>query len=78
MNLGPAEGHPSAVMSLSFCGQALALEYGLSHDLSPGLHVLPSQIDGHIAKLQLHAMGIHIDSLTKEQQKYLSSWKEGT
>jgi len=78
VNLGSAEGHPSAVMSLSFCGQALALEYGLSHDLSPGLHVLPSQIDGHIAKLQLHAMGIHIDSLTKEQQKYLSSWKEGT
>ncbi|HIH10355.1 MAG TPA: adenosylhomocysteinase [Candidatus Diapherotrites archaeon] len=78
VNLGAAEGHPSTVMSLSFCGQALALEYGLKHRLEAGLHVLPDSVDRHIARLQLHAMGIQIDRLTKEQEKYLNSWKEGT
>ncbi len=78
VNLGAAEGHPSTVMSLSFCGQALALEYGLKHTLEAGLHVLPQRIDEQIARLQLHAMGIHIGKLSKEQEKYLSSWKEGT
>ena len=65
-------------MSLSFCGQALALEYGLEHKLSAGLHRLPDSVDFHIAKLALKAMGVHIDSLSKEQEKYLSGWKEGT
>ena len=78
VNLGAAEGHPSTVMSLSFCGQALALEYGLKHKLSAGLHVLPDSVDEHIARLQLKAMGVHIGALTKEQHKYLNSWKEGT
>ena len=78
VNLGAAEGHPSTVMSLSFCGQALALEYGLKHNLSAGLHVLPDSVDQHIARLQLKAMGVHIQSLTREQEKYLNSWKEGT
>ncbi|MBI4209984.1 MAG: adenosylhomocysteinase [Candidatus Diapherotrites archaeon] len=78
VNLGAAEGHPSTVMSLSFCGQALALEYGLRHDLKPGLHVLPDSIDMEIARLQLRAMGIRTGSLTKEQEAYLNSWKEGT
>ncbi len=78
VNLGAAEGHPSTVMSLSFCGQALALEYGIKNDLKAGLHLLPESIDKEIAGLQLSAMGIRIDSPTKEQQKYMSSWEEGT
>ena len=78
MNLAAAEGHPSTVMSLSFCGQALALEYGLKHMLEAGVHLLPEKIDYEIARLQLKAMGVEIGSLSKEQEKYLSSWKEGT
>ncbi len=78
VNLAAAEGHPSEVMSLSFCGQALAVEYGVKNKLNAGVHVLPKEIDNHIAELQLKAMGIKKDSLTKEQEKYLSSWKEGT
>ncbi len=78
VNLGAAEGHPSTVMSLSFCGQALALEYGVKNDLEPALHYLPSSVDDDIAFLQLNAMGIKIDTLTEEQKAYLGSWKEGT
>ncbi len=78
VNLGSAEGHPSTVMALSFCGQALAIEYGVKNRLKPGLHVLPKEIDKEIAKLQLNAMGIKIDTMTKEQEKYVSTWKEGT
>ena len=78
VNLGAAEGHPSTVMSLSFCGQALALEYGLKNSLEPGLHYLPPEVDDGIARLQLKAMGVKIGTLTKEQEKYLNSWEEGT
>ncbi len=78
VNLAAAEGHPSTVMSLSFCGQALALEYGLKNRLEAGLHVLPDSVDEQIARLQLSEMGIKIDALTKEQIAYLSGWKEGT
>ena len=80
VNLAAAEGHPSEVMDLSFCGQALAIEYGVKKrgKLQPGVHLLPQEIDYRIAELKLKAMGIKKDSLTKEQKKYLSSWKEGT
>ena len=78
VNLAAAEGHPSMVMSLSFCGQALATEYGVKNKLAPGVHVLPDEIDSRIAQLQLDAMGIEKDVLTAEQKKYLSSWEEGT
>ena len=78
VNLAAAEGHPSIVMALSFCGQALAVEYGVKNDLRPGLHVLPESIDRQIAELQLNSLGVEFDSLTIEQKKYLSSWKEGT
>ncbi len=80
VNLGAAEGHPSEVMSLSFCGQALACEYLVKHknDLSPGVHTLPEEIDDAIALLQLEAMSITIDELTDEQKKYLASWDMGT
>lgn len=78
VNLAAAEGHPSEVMSMSFCGQALAVKYALEKKLPPGVHVLPFEIDGRIASLQLKALGVEIDSLTKEQKTYLGSWVEGT
>jgi adenosylhomocysteinase len=78
VNLACAEGHPSTVMSLSFCNQSLACEYGVKNKLEPGIHTLPAEIDNHIAELQLEAMGVKHDMLTEEQKKYLTSWKEGT
>lgn len=80
INLAAAEGHPSEVMSTSFCGQALACEYGVKNKdtLSPGVIQLPAEIDDQIAGLQLAAMGIEIDSLTQEQKDYLETWEEGT
>lgn len=80
VNLASAEGHPSEVMSLSFCGQALACKYLVDHKgkMQNEVITLPPEIDDHISKLQLAAMGIEIDSLTPEQIKYLASWQEGT
>lgn len=80
VNLAAAEGHPSEVMATSFAGQALACEYLVKNKgkLEPRVHKLPQEIDDHIAQLQLEAMGVEKDSLTKEQEKYLHSWKEGT
>ncbi len=79
VNLAMAEGHPSEVMSTSFCGQALACEYLVKHKGKlKGVVVLPEDIDDSIAHLQLDAMGVTIDALTSEQKKYLESWKEGT
>ncbi|TSC58915.1 MAG: adenosylhomocysteinase [Candidatus Peregrinibacteria bacterium Greene0416_19] len=80
VNLASAEGHPSEVMSLSFCGQALACEYLVKNKgtLKPTVITLPPEIDDFIAGLQLEAMGVEIDTLTEEQRKYLASWEEGT
>jgi adenosylhomocysteinase len=80
VNLASAEGHPSEVMSLSFCGQALACEYLVKHKgaLPNAVITLPPEIDDYIAGLQLEAMGLSIDALTAEQKKYLASWEEGT
>ncbi len=80
VNLGAAEGHPSEVMDLSFCGQALALEYGIKNKgkLKAGLHNLPAEVDEGIASLKLETIGVTIDKLTEEQKKYLASWQEGT
>ena len=80
VNLAAAEGHPSEVMSTSFCGQALACEYAVKNKGSLPIKVvqLPEDIDDHIAKLQVQAMGMEIDALTKEQKEYLESWQEGT
>jgi adenosylhomocysteinase len=80
VNLASAEGHPSEVMSLSFCGQALACEYLVKNKgkLKAGVYTLPPEIDDYISGLQLVSMGISIDSLTAEQKKYLASWEEGT
>lgn len=80
VNLAAAEGHPSEVMSLSFCGQALACEYLVREGakLSSAAHSLPPAIDDAIAQLQLTAMGVTHDAMTEEQKKYVSSWEEGT
>ena len=81
VNLGAAEGHPSEVMSTSFCGQALACEYLVKNKgklKREAVIRLPKEVDYEIAKLQLKAMGIKHDQLTDEQKKYLSSWEEGT
>lgn len=81
VNLAAAEGHPSEVMSLSFCGQALACEFLMKNKgkLDPSIiHVLPEEIDTHIAQLQLDAMQLAIDELTQEQIDYLRNWQEGT
>jgi adenosylhomocysteinase len=80
INLAAAEGHPAAVMDMSFANQALAAEHLAknSSDLDRKVHVLPPEIDQEIAKLKLETMGIAIDELTAEQAKYLSSWDQGT
>lgn len=80
VNLGAAEGHPSAVMDMSFANQALSAEYMLSHaeELEPTVYGVPESIDLDIAKLKLRAMGVEIDVLTEQQKAYLASWQEGT
>ncbi|MEE9323567.1 MAG: adenosylhomocysteinase [Candidatus Aenigmarchaeota archaeon] len=80
VNLAAAEGHPSEVMDMSFANQALASLYILKNKgkFEPKVYKVPKEIDSEIAKLKLESMGIKIDKLTSEQEKYLSSWKEGT
>ena len=80
VNLSCAEGHPSTVMSLSFCDQALGVEWGIKNadKLEPKVYQLPEEIDRHVAMLQLATMDSVIDELTEEQVKYLASWQEGT
>jgi adenosylhomocysteinase len=80
VNLAAAEGHPSAVMDMSFANQCLAVEYLVQHGstLSADVHPVPKEIDETIARLKLASMGIAIDALTEEQTRYLGSWQEGT
>jgi adenosylhomocysteinase len=80
INLAAAEGHPSAVMDMSFANQALCAEYMVQHanELKTRVYPVPEEIDKKIAALKLEAMGIQIDVLTPEQAKYLTSWQEGT
>lgn len=80
INLAAAEGHPSAVMDMSFANQALACEYLAKNKgkLEPGLHSIPVEVDKEIARLKLQAMGIGIDTLTPEQIEYINSWTVGT
>ncbi len=80
VNLSLAEGHPSEVMSTSFCGQALACEYLIKNKsrLEPKVITLPEEIDNKIAELQLQALGVKIDKLDEEQSNYLTTWSEGT
>ncbi len=80
VNLSAAEGHPAAVMDMSFANQALCCEYLAKQTgrLEPKVYSVPEEIDQRVAKLKLDAMGIKIDTLTAEQEEYLSSWKHGT
>ena len=80
VNLAAAEGHPASVMDMSFANQALASEYLAQNakKLRPQVYPVPEEIDREIARLKLKSMGIAIDSLTPEQEKYLASWEMGT
>lgn len=80
INLAAAEGHPSAVMDMSFANQALCAEYMIKNakKLEKKVYSVPEKIDKEIARLKLKAMGIKIDTLTAEQKKYLQSWEMGT
>src|SRR6266568_1439259 len=80
VNLAAAEGHPAAVMDMSFANQALSAEHLVSHarELPPNVYPVPDEIDREIARLKLAAMHIAIDSLTAEQAQYLSGWESGT
>lgn len=80
VNLSAAEGHPSAVMDMSFANQALGSEWMArnSASLEKRVYPVPEDIDQEIARLKLQAMGVQIDVLTPEQEKYLASWEEGT
>ena len=80
INLAAAEGHPSAVMDMSFANQAMSVEYlaQSAHKLAPEVHSVPRDIDEEIGRLKLESMGIRIDSLNDEQERYLASWDIGT
>jgi len=80
INLAAAEGHPAAVMDMSFANQALCAEYMAKYakTLESKVYDVPADIDAEVARLKLKAMGIEIDTLTQEQERYLSSWEEGT
>ncbi len=79
VNLAAAEGHPSEVMDMSFANQALCAEYiAKSAKMTPKVYSVPCEIDDTVAELKLKSMGIAIDKLTAEQQKYLSAWEMGT
>jgi adenosylhomocysteinase len=80
VNLGAAEGHPAAVMDMSFSDQALTAEWltTAAADLAPGVHEVPTEIDKRVAALKLSSMGMAIDELTPEQESYLASWEYGS
>jgi len=80
VNLAAADGHPAAVMDMSFANQALSAEYLVAHagELERRVYPVPIELDREIARLKLAAMGIAIDSLTAEQEQYLSGWESGT
>jgi adenosylhomocysteinase len=80
VNLAAAEGHPAAVMDMSFANQALCSEYMAKNaaTLEKKVYTVPKEIDREIARLKLESMGVTIDTLTAEQEKYLASWEEGT
>jgi adenosylhomocysteinase len=80
VNLAAAEGHPALVMDMSFANQALSLEYAVQNapELERRVYPVPEPIDREIARLKLATMGLTIDELTEEQERYLASWQEGT
>jgi adenosylhomocysteinase len=80
VNLAAAEGHPASVMDMSFANQALSVQYAVRHAgrLENRVYPVPKKVDAEVARLKLRSMGIKIDSLTAEQQRYLRSWEAGT
>jgi adenosylhomocysteinase len=80
VNLAAAEGHPAAVMDMSFANQALASEHMVKHEgeLEKRVYPVPEEVDQEIARLKLDSRGVAIDQLTDTQQKYLASWDQGT
>ena len=80
INLAAAEGHPASVMDMSFANQALCVEFIVKNasKLKKQVYGVPESIDKEVARIKLEAMGIQIDTLTQEQNKYLQSWEEGT
>jgi len=80
INLAAAEGHPASVMDMSFANQALSVKYLVEQhaSLEKRVYPVPDKLDREIARLKLDAMGVKIDRLTSEQEKYLASWSEGT
>jgi adenosylhomocysteinase len=80
VNLSAAEGHPAAVMDMSFANQALSAEYVAQHhaELEPQVYVVPAEIDAEVARLKLAAMGIELDQMTPEQREYVTAWQHGT
>jgi adenosylhomocysteinase len=80
VNLGAAEGHPAAVMDMSFADQALTAEWLTTavDSLAPGVHEVPVEIDKQVARLKLESMGVDLDVLTPEQEEYLNSWEHGS
>ena len=79
VNLAAAEGHPASVMDMSFANQALCAEYlSKGNKAEPGVYNVPQEIDREVGRLKLASMGIRIDTLTAEQNRYLNSWEMGT
>ena len=74
-NLAAAEGHPAAVMDVSFAVQALTLEWLVDRDLPPAVHAVPAALDEEVARTKLAAMGVGLDLLTTQQERYLSTWR---
>jgi adenosylhomocysteinase len=79
-NISAAEGHPAAVMDMSFANQALSVEYLQAHakTLAPGVYDVPVNIDREVAATKLRSLGVQIDTLTGDQEQYLASWQSGT
>jgi adenosylhomocysteinase len=80
LNLAAAEGYPAAVMDMSFANQALSAAWVAQNHatISPGVYDVPEEIDRAVARLKLDSLGVRIDELTEEQQRYLASWETGT
>lgn len=80
INLAAAEGHPASVMDMSFANQALSVQYAVRHvgRLEKRVYPVPKEVDAEVARLKLSSMGIRIDALTPEQERYLQSWESGT
>ena len=80
INLAAAEGHPAAVMDMSFANQSLSAEFMVKHhaELEKKVYVVPADIDDEIARVKLETMNVDCDTLTEEQAAYLASWDQGT